>query len=394
MKLFLATMGSRGDFEPFLNFAVAAQMRGHQVSFAVTSEFVGQVNAAGIKALDLRGSVQEFIQDTGVSPSKALADFKKRIKPMMLNAFQTVNEAIIEEKPEFVLYHPKILSAPLAAAKIGATSIVIELAPLLTPTREFGAAGVGSGNYGVFNKLTYKLIAQSESFFAKELATMAAGLGVSNRGSDQNLCLVSRSLLKTPSDWPETSHLVGQWSSIQMGANENQEILDFVSSAPTAYFGFGSMASGDATGRTQIVIDAARQAGLQALVVTGWGGLKDLGDQPGVMTVSSVSHEQVFPNVEVAVHHGGAGTVHSAVRTGTPSVIVPFIADQPWWGAQLHRMGISPKAIPQKKLTASKLAAALIEAQALRFKVQELSRSVRVEDGISRTFELLEALKK
>lgn len=394
MKLFLATIGSRGDFEPFFNFAVAAQMRGHQVVLAVTSEFVSQVKAADIEVVELHGSVQEFIQDTGVSPIRALADFKNRIKPMMLNAFQKVNEAIIETRPDFVLYHPKILSAPLAAAKIGATSIVIELAPLLTPTREFGAAGVGTGNYGVFNKLTFKLIAQSESLFAKDLASMADRLGVSNRGSDQNLCLVSRSLLKAPRDWPETSHLVGQWSSIQPRSDENQEILDFASSAPTAYFGFGSMASGDATKRTQIVIDAARQAGLQALVVTGWGGLKDLGNQPGVMTVSAVSHERVFPNVEVAVHHGGAGTVHSAVRAGTPSVIVPFIADQPWWGAQLHRMDISPKPIAQKKLTASRLAAALIEAQALRSKVQELSNSMRVEDGISRTFEILEALKK
>ena len=392
MKLFLATMGSRGDFDPFLNFAIAAKARGYAVTLAVTSEFVDQVKAAGVEVIELAGSVQEFIQDSGVSPTKALADFKNRIKPMMLRAFHTVNDAIIEQKPDFVIYHPKILSAPLAAAKVGAKSLVIELAPLLTPTKEFGAAGIGSGNYGVFNKLTYRLIAQSESLFSKEIVEIAKQLGVANKSADHNLCLVSPSLIKEPGDWPATSHLVGQWSAPTGNQSENQEVLDFVRSAPTAYFGFGSMASGDARNRTRIAIDAARAAGMQALVVTGWGGLADLGEQQGVMTIASAVHDKVLPLVEVAVHHGGAGTVHSVVRAGTPSVVVPFIADQPWWGAQLHRLGIAPKPIPQKKLNASRLATALSDALGLKSNALEISHTMRQEDGLARTWSILERI--
>src|SRR3712207_8206889 len=45
----------------------------------------------------------------------------------------------------------------------------------------------------------------------------------------------------------------------------------------------------------------------------------------------------VLPRCSVVVHHGGAGTVHAAVRAGVVSVTVPFLADQPFWGALLHR---------------------------------------------------------
>lgn len=164
---FLATLGSRGDFEPFLNFAIEAQRNGHQVVIAATSEFVDQVRAAGITCVALSGSFQDLIQDTGVSVFRAMQDFNTKIKPVMISGLHTVAEAILEYKPDAVVYHPKVLSAPIAAQKIGAISVVVELAPMVTPTREFGAAGLGNGNLGLFNTFSYTVVAQSSSLFSK-----------------------------------------------------------------------------------------------------------------------------------------------------------------------------------------------------------------------------------
>jgi hypothetical protein len=40
------------------------------------------------------------------------------------------------------------------------------------------------------------------------------------------------------------------------------------------------------------------------------------------------------------VHHGGAGTTTTAAGAGTPQVVVPQIADQPYWAARVAELGI------------------------------------------------------
>jgi sterol 3beta-glucosyltransferase len=390
VRIFLATLGSRGDFEPFLNFAIEAQRNGHQVVIAATSEFVDQVLAAGITCVPLSGSFQDLIQDTGVSVFQAMKDFNTKIKPVMTSALHTVAEAILEYTPDAVVYHPKVLSAPIAAQKIGAISVVVELAPMVTPTREFGAAGLGNGNLGLFNTFSYTVVAQSSSLFAKELNALAQSLDVPVRKADYSVCLVSPSLLKRPKDWSDTTQLVGPWIRSDDTLTENLQVLAFIESAPTVYFGFGSMASGDAKRRTEIVGSAAKAVGMQALIVTGWGGLDASANGPGVMTVASVRHDEVFSKVAVAVHHGGAGTVQSALRCGVPSVIVPFIADQPWWGALLSRQELGPSPIPQSKLSITSLATAIRTALNYTAAVRTVANGMKHEDGVSATLALLE----
>lgn len=40
------------------------------------------------------------------------------------------------------------------------------------------------------------------------------------------------------------------------------------------------------------------------------------------------------------VHHGGAGTTTTAARAGAPQVVVPQIADQPYWASRVADLGI------------------------------------------------------
>jgi vancomycin aglycone glucosyltransferase len=44
--------------------------------------------------------------------------------------------------------------------------------------------------------------------------------------------------------------------------------------------------------------------------------------------------------VAAVVHHGGAGTTTTAARAGAPQVVVPQIADQPYWARQVAELGI------------------------------------------------------
>ena len=51
------------------------------------------------------------------------------------------------------------------------------------------------------------------------------------------------------------------------------------------------------------------------------------------MIVSRTPHAQVFPQCAAVVHHCGAGTTHTTLKAGVPSVPVPHVSDQFQWAA-------------------------------------------------------------
>jgi sterol 3beta-glucosyltransferase len=93
------------------------------------------------------------------------------------------------------------------------------------------------------------------------------------------------------------------------------------------------------------------------------------------------------------IHHGSAGTTSAGLRAGIPNIVVPFTADQPFWGRRVQAIGAGPKPIPVKKLTVEKLTRALAEVEndVLRKCTQAVGRRIRSEDGVRQAIELIEA---
>src|SRR5690606_38603984 len=66
----------------------------------------------------------------------------------------------------------------------------------------------------------------------------------------------------------------------------------------------------------------------------------------------------LFPRMQAVVHHGGAGTTGAVLRAGVPQVVVPFLADQAFWGSRVAAAGGGRTPIPSRMLTAGALEAA------------------------------------
>ena len=62
------------------------------------------------------------------------------------------------------------------------------------------------------------------------------------------------------------------------------------------------------------------------------------------------------------VHHGGAGSTAAGLRAGVPTIVVPFMTDQPFWGKRVYELGVGPKPISRRRLTIERLADAMTEA--------------------------------
>jgi vancomycin aglycone glucosyltransferase len=107
---------------------------------------------------------------------------------------------------------------------------------------------------------------------------------------------------------------------------------------PPVYVGFGSMPAPKDIAR--VAIEAIRAHGRRVLVSRGWADLALTDDRDDCLAIGEVNHQALFGRVAAVVHHGGAGTTTTAARAGAPQVLVPRMADQPYWAGRVAELGI------------------------------------------------------
>ena len=156
----------------------------------------------------------------------------------------------------------------------------------------------------------------------------------------------------TDQPWLAADHFLGPWQEqadldvVQTGAwilpDERPlpaELEAFLGAGtPPVYVGFGSsLSSGD---MARVAIDAIRTHGRRVLLARGWADLALIDDRDDCFVVGEVNHQALFGRMAAVVHHGGAGTTTTAAQAGAPQVVIPQIADQPYWAGRVAELGI------------------------------------------------------
>jgi len=395
LRILLITAGSRGDVEPFAALARRATADGHTVRVVAPDNSGADLD--GLDVVSMGVDFSRMIEDQGVSPLAAMRSFRTTVRPVMHGVIVGSARHALDYRPDVLVTHPKVLSGPLVAEALGIPHVLVEIVPVMTPTRAFPAAGTVTRTLGPLNRLTYRAAGASAAMFRSDLDEVAKLTGGSRRGAAPpaaTLMPVSPAILDRPADWPSSVHLTGPWRSVGQGSALPTAVADFIGRGGYVYAGFGSMAVGDARARARAVVQGIRLHGKRALLATGLGGLEVPEDlrSDDVLVVPSVDHEAVLPLADAAVIHGGIGTVQAAARAGTVTVIVPFIADQPFWGARMHARGLSPAPIPQRRLTPALLATALAAAEHCRSAAAATARTMATEDGTGAALAVLGTL--
>ncbi|MDT0573977.1 glycosyltransferase [Streptomyces sp. DSM 3412] len=109
---------------------------------------------------------------------------------------------------------------------------------------------------------------------------------------------------------------------------------------PPVYVGFGSIAIGGSEDVAGACVEAIRAHGRRVILSRGWAELAVLDDRDDCFVVGEANHHALFRRVAAVVHHGGAGTTTTATWAGTPQVVVPQGADQPYFAGRVADLGI------------------------------------------------------
>lgn len=376
MLITIMAVGSRGDVQPLVALGRGLCRRGHHVRVVAGDEFRSLVTDAALDFVPLGISMQQTME-----AHSNVFRFLKSITNQVLAAGQGEHDAIIST---FL----GVSTCTLARERGIPFFYALQIPGLRTrafPDPLFPPLPLGSA----YNLLTHRLnemLVQRSYNYARCLF---------EQPRPQYLFHFSSHLVARPADWPDFAHITGFWFLDRPDDwQPPADLEDFLSAGtPPLYVGFGSTTDGDPRQRTELILDALRQAKQRAVIVTGWGGLSEIRLPDGVYAAASLPFDWLFPRVAAAVHHGGAGTTAAALRAGIPSVVVPFGLDQPFWGRLVRQLGVGPAPIPARRLTAERLAAAMtavVSDRGLRARAAVLGQKIGAEDGISRAAEIIE----
>jgi sterol 3beta-glucosyltransferase len=405
VKFVVVTYGTEGDTRPLAALCRALTDAGHETRMLADIATLGFADALGVPTTALTGDIRNAL-----APGGALSRAVKRESGFAstASALASIANANTEAWMREVAAAGKgcdaIIVSGLAAfvglsvaEYLGITAIGTGFIPI-TPTREFASPFLRPGMVPHWlNRASHRFV-NGWLWRAFRDSTNAARASVCGLAPRQNVWTdhpmlygVSRHLVPNPGDWPGTACVCGQWMPPSPDWAPPQALSDFIQAGePPIYVGFGSMAGFD---RPRLLIElTAAVAGRRAVFYPGWSGVDASEFPANFFVVGDTPHSWLFPRMSLVIHHGGAGTTHSAARAGVPSVVVPFAGDQFFWADRLRRIGAAAGPVSGKNLRAAALASSIefAESAEVRSRASALGAKMSIEDGLGAAISAIE----
>lgn len=418
MHVTILAVGSRGDVQPHIALGKGLQQAGYRVRFGAPANFATLAAQHGLEFTAITPSSQQIMagpvgrammtsgQNNVAFVLKLARMVAEHAQPSLQAAWQACQntDVIIFNHFAWMGYH--------IAEKINLPAVAAWIYPL-NRTRRFPPLGTPpwlrlGGSFNRFSFLLYEQLIQIAfaTIFKRWRQTLQLPplprAGIFDhfyRRQTPALYAYSPRVLPQPADWPARFVVTGYWFLERpAGWQPPATLVDFLASGPPpVYIGFGSMSGSRSREMVDIAVDALRQTGQRGILARGWGGLAiERSNQPlsdDIFVVDAAPHDWLFPQMAAVVHHGGAGTTSAGLRAGAPSILIPFSGDQPFWGQRVAALGVGPPAIPYKKLSARRLAAAIETAtgsEAMQQRAASLGEQIRAENGIDKALEALQ----
>lgn len=413
MKITIIALGTEGDVRPLVALGGGLHREGYEVCLATTFAFSDLVRSENLGFSLFDGDFKELmvkesneLKKSGNSPKSMEKSMKRMIQSVgpawVEQGIAACKDADIIIAGSVAVYLAaalaEILNKPFVQAHLAPAGLVKEIPMAPSPLM----------NHILHSAITMMLW-QPVRPVVNNILRKKYGLRPYpwygpqkqlNKMKKHILFGMSPNVVPHKDGLPEYIRITGNWILNRAETwRPSQQLLDFLDAGPKPiYIGFGSIPSKDSDKIKKIVLEAVSLSGCRAILSAASLGFDETdisirNDQ--IFVIDHVPHDWLFKKVELAVHHGGAGTTAAAIRAGIPSVIVPFFGDQNYWAWCIEQLGVSTKKIAGRNLTADNLADAIRQAKdkQIKEKAKLLGDKVLAEDGIKTAINVLKDWK-
>lgn len=363
-KLVFNATGSYGDVHPYLGIALGMQARGHDAVFATSECYRAKVEKLGLTFYSTRPNadwvtdprIMQRIMDQRMGTVRAV---RERVLPYLR---ETYDDLVSVTRNADLLVSHMPWGARLVAEKTG----IPWVSTMVTPMGFFSAHDVpvfplfpqvsktlrhlGPGFWTVvFRSGSWATRAWARPFYRarKELGLPPCRdwnpLGDSH-SPHRVLALFSPLLAAPQPDWPANTVQTGfpffdQGSTSDLPA-DLERFLD--AGPPPIVFTLADSAAAVADRFFEHSIAATQRLGRRAVLITGRIAANQLKSLPeNIASFEYAPFSKLFPRAAAIVHPGGVGTTGLGMRSGRPTLVVPFAHDQPDNAARVTRLGIA-----------------------------------------------------
>ncbi|MDQ7808689.1 glycosyltransferase [Amycolatopsis sp. A133] len=343
MRVLLATYGTRGDVEPLVALAVRLRDLGVQVRMCAPpdEEFARRLGDLGVEPVPVGPPVRALMSATAPPSAADLTRYRDELVEAQFDVLPAAARgcgALVVAGLAQVAARSVAEAAGIPYVYVTYSAVNLPSPHHAPPPRPGWPEPADEDNRARWDRDARMVNGQ----FGASLDRHRAALGLPPVENVRDHVYSGR-------PWLAADPVLGPWKEIpgldvvQTGAwilpderplpSDLQAFLD--AGAPPVYVGFGSIQPSPDIARR--AVEVARARGYRVLVSRGWAEL-DLLD---CFAIGEVNHQRLFGEVAAVVHHGGAGTTHTAAGAGTPQVVTPIrLADNPYWGSRVAELGI------------------------------------------------------
>lgn len=417
-RIVLTSFGSFGDVYPFVGLALGLKARGYRPVLAMPAFYRETVEREGLDFHPVRPDLDPTDRETVRRIMDAARGTEYILKELILASLRATFEDLTAavrgsgDPAALLVTHPVTFAAPLVAEKEGLPWVSTVMAPMSFFSRHDlpvfppipwakkleRIPGAAATLVAISRKVT-RAWGRPVHDLRRELGLPPGGDPIyeGQHSPHRVLGIFSPVLGEPQPDWPPGVRVTGAipYNGPRGEHPLSPELEAFLDAGPPPLvFTLGTSAVGAAGSFYEVSAAVAGRLGQRAVLLVGphhenhpRGPLPE-----GVTLQPFAPHAALFPRASAIVHQGGAGTLHQGLRSGRPTLVVPFAHDQPDNAWRVQRLGVS-RTLPPGWYTTVRVERELrklLEDEGYRRRAEAVARRVREESPVEDACEAIE----